>query len=64
MHELKVGADGNDDAVEEVAVTARDQLMAVSKIVIGSEGLLSVAEEMRNVLRDYRTGSPSSEEAE
>ncbi len=64
MCELKVGADGNDAAVEEVAVTACDQLGAVSKIVNGSEELLAVAEEMRGVLRDYRTAAPIAEEAE
>lgn len=64
MNELKVGADGYDAAVEEVAVTASDQLAAVSKIVNGSEELLEVAEEMRGVLRDYRTGAPVSEGAE
>ena len=57
MSELKCSAEANDAAQEEVSLTARGQLEAVSKIVDGSLELLTVAEELRELLSFYRTAS-------
>ncbi len=59
MSELKSSAEGSDVAHEEVSRTARGQLEAVSKIVDGSQELLTVAEELRELLSFYRTASAS-----
>lgn len=55
MSELKSSAAGSDSAQEEVSRMARTQLGAVSKIVDGSQDLLTVAEELRELLSFYRT---------
>jgi methyl-accepting chemotaxis protein len=61
MCELRTSAEGSDAAQEEVSRMARGQLGAVSKIVDGSEELLTVAEELRALLSFYRTASAGSE---
>ncbi|MCP5039552.1 MAG: methyl-accepting chemotaxis protein [bacterium] len=64
MSELKSGAEGTDAAQEEVSRMARGQLDAVSKIVDGSKELLTVAEELRELLSFYRTAqTPPDREA-
>ena len=59
MSELKTSAESSDAAQEEVSLTARGQLEAVSKIVDGSLELLTVAEELRELLSFYRTANTS-----
>ncbi len=64
MSELKSSAEDNDAAQEEISRMASGQLDAVSKIVDGSQELLTVAEALREHLRLYRTaGSGDSESA-
>jgi methyl-accepting chemotaxis protein len=53
--ELKKGAEGSAAKVDEVALTAREQLEAVSRVVDGSENLVALAEQLRALLRGYRT---------
>jgi len=53
--ELKKGAEGSAAKVDEVALTAREQLEAVSRVVDGSEDLVALAEHLRELLRGYRT---------
>ncbi|MFT5695198.1 MAG: methyl-accepting chemotaxis protein [Myxococcota bacterium] len=60
MSELKSSAEGSDTAQEDVSRMARGQLGAVSKIVDGSQELLTVAEELRELLSFYRTANTSS----
>ena len=57
MSELKTSAEGSDAAQEEVSRMARGQLGAVSTIVDGSQELLTVAEELRELLSFYRTAN-------
>lgn len=63
MSELKSSAEGSDTAQEDVSRMARGQLGAVSKVVDGSQELLTVAEELRELLSFYRTANPSSKSA-
>ncbi len=55
MSELKTSAEDNDSAQEEISRMASGQLQAVSKIVEGSQELLTVAEALREHLSFYRT---------
>lgn len=62
MSELKSSADDNDAAQEEISRMASGQLEAVSKIVEGSQELLTVAEALREHLDFYRTAQPAARE--
>jgi len=55
MTELKTSAEDNSQAQEEISNMASRQLEAVSKIVVGSQELITVAEALRESLRLYRT---------
>ena len=57
MSELRTSAEGSDSAQEDVSRMARGQLSAVSKIVDDSQDLLTVAEELRELLSFYRTAT-------
>lgn len=61
MEELRTSAETNDVAQEEVSRMARGQLEAVSKIVDGSQELLSISEELRALLSFYRTASAAAD---
>jgi methyl-accepting chemotaxis protein len=61
MSELKTSAEGSDAAQEDVRRMARGQLDAVSKIADGSQELLTVSEELRELLSFYRTANPRND---
>jgi methyl-accepting chemotaxis protein len=65
MDEISKVAENNASAIEEVAHTARLQLEAVSAIVDGSQALASLADQLRAVLRTFRTADEApAEDAE
>ena len=57
MEDIWKGAEGTAQSIEEVRRTAQTQLEAVSEIVDRSESLAALAEELRGVLRNFRTGN-------
>jgi methyl-accepting chemotaxis protein len=62
MDEISKVAESNASAIEEVAHTARIQLEAVSTIVDGSQALASLADQLRAVLRTFRTADEAPAE--
>jgi len=62
MDEISKVAENNASAIEEVAHTARIQLEAVSTIVDGSQALASLADQLRAVLRTFRTADEAPAE--
>ncbi|MEE8581629.1 MAG: methyl-accepting chemotaxis protein [Myxococcota bacterium] len=56
IEQIAKGVHDKADAIDEVSRTTRDQLEAVSTVVESSHELASLAEELRGVLHDFRTG--------
>ncbi len=56
IEQIAKGVHDKADAIDEVSRTTRDQLGAVSTVVESSHELASLAEELRGVLHDFRTG--------
>jgi methyl-accepting chemotaxis protein len=62
MEEIEAVASANASTVHEVSTAAQRQLAAMSETVRSAEALTSHAEELRGVLRRFRTGPrPASE---
>ena len=62
MDEIGQVAAGNAEAVEAVAATTREQVGAMSELVTSTQGLTELSEELREVLRRFRTDGGSREE--
>jgi methyl-accepting chemotaxis protein len=57
MDEIAQGATGSADSIAGVSRTARAQLGALSEIVDASNSMTELADQLRGVLRGFRTGA-------
>jgi methyl-accepting chemotaxis protein len=62
MDEIGQVAAGNAEAIEAVAATTREQVGAMSELVTSTQGLTELSEELRGVLRRFRTDGGTGEE--
>ncbi len=63
MDEIGQVAAGNAEAMEAVAATTREQVGAMNELVTSTQGLTELSEELRGVLRRFRTDGETEEES-